>query len=166
MERLLISACLIGAKCKYSGGHNALPENALAALRKRYALVPVCPETAGGLGVPREPSERRDDAVISRSGRDVTAAYCRGAAIAGELCERFGCRTALLKERSPSCGSGAVYDGSFSGTLVPGDGVTAELLKGRGVLVVGEGELEKLLGLETVKKPPKKRSQKSPRGLF
>ena len=54
MERLLISACLIGAKCKYSGGHNALPENALAALRKRYALVPVCPETAGGLGVPRE----------------------------------------------------------------------------------------------------------------
>ena len=156
MERLLISACLIGAKCKYSGGHNALPENALAALRKRYALVPVCPETAGGLGVPREPSERRGDAVISRSGRDVTAAYCRGAAIAGELCERFGCRTALLKERSPSCGSGAVYDGSFSGTLVPGDGVTAELLKGRGVLVVGEGELEKLLGLETVKKPSKK----------
>ena len=86
----------------------------------------------------------------------MTAAYCRGAAIAGELCERFSCHTALLKERSPSCGSGAVYDGSFSGTLVPGDGVTAELLKGRGVLIVGEGELEKLLGLETVKKPSKK----------
>lgn len=143
-ERLLISACLMGAKCKYTGGHNALPTEKLAALREKYALVPVCPELSGGLGVPREPSERRSDAVISRSGRDVTEQYRLGAGTAEKLCLRFGCRRALLKERSPSCGSGKIYDGSFSGTLISGDGVTAARLKKRGVAVVGETEIEKL----------------------
>lgn len=143
-ERLLISACLMGAKCKYTGGHNALPAEKLAALREKYALVPVCPELSGGLGVPREPSERRAEAVVSRSGRDVTEQYRLGAGTAEKLCLRFGCRRALLKERSPSCGSGKIYDGSFSGTLIPGDGVTAARLKKRGVAVVGETEIEKL----------------------
>ena len=141
---LLISACLLGAKCKYSGGSNALPDAALEALRARYRLVPVCPETAGGLGVPREPSERRGMQVVMRSGRDVTAEYRAGAQLALALCRRFDCRRALLKERSPSCGSGAIYDGSFTGTLVPGDGVTAELLKRSGVRIYGESEIEAL----------------------
>jgi len=134
----LISACLIGAKCKYSGGDNRLPEKTLDALRRRYRLLPVCPEMAGGLGVPREPSERKGERVVSRSGRDVTAAYRQGANVACALGERFVCSTALLKERSPSCGCGRIYDGSFAGNKKPGDGVAAALFKRNGIAVTTE----------------------------
>ncbi len=135
METLLISACLMGRNCKYNGGNNALPPEALAALRERYRLIPVCPEAAGGLPTPRVPSERRGGSVVTRDGRDVTAAFRRGAEIAGMLAERFGARLALLKSGSPSCGSGAVYDGSFTGTLTPGDGVTTEYLKNKNLII-------------------------------
>ena len=135
METLLISACLMGCNCKYNGGNNALPPEALAALRERYRLIPVCPEAAGGLPTPRVPSERRGGSVVTRDGRDVTAAFRRGAEIAGMLAERYGARLALLKSGSPSCGSGAVYDGSFTGTLTPGDGVTAEYLKNKNLII-------------------------------
>ena len=145
MERLLISACLIGSECKYSGGSNALGREELDALRSRYLLVPVCPETAGGLGVPREPSERLGPAVVSRSGRDVTDSFSAGAEVARRLCLRFGCRMALLKERSPSCGKDGVYDGSFSGVLVPGMGMCAERLAAMGVELFGESELSELI---------------------
>lgn len=144
-ERLLISACLLGANCKYSGGSNRLPEEKLSALRERYLLLPVCPETVGGLGVPRAPSERRGEIVVSRNGTDVTAAYREGAQVACKLCERFRCRSALLKERSPSCGCGSIYDGSFTGTLIAGNGIAAEALLSRGIAVFGESEIEKLL---------------------
>ena len=144
-ERLLVSACLVGGNCKYSGGNNVLPAEKLAALRERYALVPVCPELIGGLSVPRSPCERRGGRVVNREGKDVTEAFGKGAALACELCGRFACGAALLKERSPSCGVGRVYDGTFSGRLVPGDGVTAEKLRGRGVRLCCESELEKLL---------------------
>ena len=145
MKRLLVSACLLGVDWKYSGGNNALEADTLRALREKWALVPVCPETAGGLGVPREPSERRGERVVSRSGRDVTAPFTRGAETACRLCERFGCRRALLKENSPSCGCGTIYDGSFSGTLTEGDGLTAEKLRAGGVEIFGESALERLL---------------------
>ena len=135
METLLISACLMGYNCKYNGGNNALPPEALAALRERYRLIPVCPEAAGGLPTPRVPSERRGGSVVTRDGRDVTAAFRRGAEIAGKLAERYGARLALLKSNSPSCGSGTVYDGSFTGTLTPGDGVTAEYLKNKNLTI-------------------------------
>lgn len=135
METLLISACLVGYNCKYNGGNNALPLEVLAALRERYRLIPVCPEAAGGLPTPRVPSERRGGRVVTRDGRDVTAAFRRGAEIAGMLAERFGARLALLKSGSPSCGSGAVYDGSFTGTLTPGDGVTTEYLKNKNLII-------------------------------
>ena len=137
MESLLISACLLGANCKYNGGSNALPEETLQALRMRYRLIPVCPEVAGGLPIPREPSERRGERVVSRSGRDVTAQFRQGAEVAAALALRFGARKALLKSNSPSCGSGTIYDGSFSGILIRGDGVTAERLKQLGVEVSG-----------------------------
>ena len=133
METLLISACLLGVNCKYNGGSNALPPEVLARLRQRYRLIPVCPEAAGGLPIPREPSERRGDRLVSRSGQDVTAAFRRGAETAAALAERFGAKKALLKSNSPSCGSGMIYDGSFSGTLTPGDGVAAEYLKRKNV---------------------------------
>lgn len=135
METLLISACLMGYNCKYNGGNNALPPEALAALRDRYRLIPVCPEAAGGLPTPRVPSERRGGSVVTRDGRDVTAAFRRGAEIAGKLAERTGARLALLKSGSPSCGSGMIYDGSFTGTLTPGDGVTAEYLKNKNLTI-------------------------------
>lgn len=135
METLLVSACLMGYNCKYNGGNNALPEDVLASLRQRYCLIPVCPEAAGGLPTPRTPSERRGDRVITQDGRDVTDAFRRGAELAGELAERFGAHAALLKANSPSCGSGTVYDGSFSGRLVPGDGITAEYLKRKNLII-------------------------------
>ncbi len=135
METLLISACLMGYNCKYNGGNNALPPEVLSALRERYRLIPVCPEAAGGRPTPRVPSERRGGSVVTRDGRDVTAAFRRGAEIAGKLAERYGARLALLKSNSPSCGSGTVYDGSFTGTLTPGDGVTAEYLKNKNLTI-------------------------------
>ena len=135
METLLISACLVGYNCKYNGGNNALPPEVLSALRERYRLIPVCPEAAGGLPTPRVPSERRGGSVVTRDGRDVTAAFRRGAEIAGKLAERTGARLALLKSGSPSCGSGMIYDGSFTGTLMPGDGVTAEYLKNKNLTI-------------------------------
>ena len=135
METLLISACLMGYNCKYNGGNNALPQDVLAALRQRYRLIPVCPEAAGGLPTPRMPSERRGDRVITHSGRDVTAEFRRGAELAAELAERFDAHLALLKSNSPSCGSGTIYDGSFSGRLVSGDGVTTEYLKNKNLII-------------------------------
>ena len=135
METMLISACLMGANCKYNGGSNALPEQTLAALRRHYRLIPVCPEAAGGLPTPRTPSERRGERVITRDGRDVTAEFQRGAELAGKLAERFGASLALLKSNSPSCGSGTIYDGSFSGKLICGNGITAEYLKNKNLSI-------------------------------
>ena len=145
MEKLLVSACLLGVNCKYSGGNNALPREQLTALEKKYRLVPVCPERDGGLPTPRIPSERRGERVINRAGEDVTEAFRRGAALALETARREECRIALLKERSPSCGSGAIYDGSFTGTVIPGDGVTAQRLKDMGVRVYDEDHIDDLI---------------------
>lgn len=145
MEKLLISACLTGVNCKYSGGNNALDAAVLEKLRAKYILVPVCPESDGGLSTPRDPSERVGDTVLSRYGQNVTAEFARGAEIALERAVSEGCKKALMKELSPSCGSGRIYDGTFTGTVVDGYGLAAELLKNNGVEVFGEGKIEKLL---------------------
>lgn len=145
MEKLLISACLIGAKCKYSGGANTLPEETLKALKKQYRLIPVCPETAAGLPIPRAPSEIQAGRVLSREGRDVTAFFEKGAQFALELAKRKGCSKALLKENSPSCGSGRIYDGSFCGRLTEGYGFAAAKLKQAGLEVYGETQIQELL---------------------
>ena len=146
MERkpLLISECLLGVACRYDGRSVPLPVETLSRLRSHYMLIPVCPEQLGGLKTPRAPSERCAGRVVSKHGEDVTAQYRRGAEQALYLAELFGCTRALLKERSPSCGSGKIYDGSFSGTLTDGWGVTAELLKSCGLAVFGESEVETL----------------------
>lgn len=140
--KILISACLLGACCRYDGASKAHP--LAAALAERHTLVPVCPEQLGGLPTPRPPAERRGGRVVTRSG-DVTEQYLRGAEETLKLCKLLGCEAAVLKERSPSCGRGQVYDGTFSGTLTAGDGVTAELLAAHGILVYGESQIEKLL---------------------
>ena len=140
--RVLISACLLGVCCRYDGDSKAYP--GIEQLARQHTLVPVCPEQLGGLPTPRPPAERRGDRVVTRSG-DVTEQYRRGAEEALKLCKLLGCEAAVLKERSPSCGRGAVYDGTFTGTLTPGDGVTAELLASHGIPVYGESRIEDLL---------------------
>lgn len=142
---VLISACLLGLACRYDGQSKTY--SAVEALRKEadIHLIPFCPEQGGGLATPRDPAERQGDAVRTQSGRDVTKQYRRGAAMALELAKTFGCAVAVLKEKSPSCGSGRIYDGTFTRTLTAGDGVTAELLKKHGITVVGESQIERFL---------------------
>jgi len=144
-EYLLISSCLLGIDCKYNGGNNALSEEALKALAEKYSLVPVCPECYGGLTTPRIPSERRGDRVYAADGTDVTDEFYKGARAALYLAQLTGARLALLKENSPSCGKGTIYDGTFSLTLTEGDGVTAELLIKNGIEVIGESSVGTLL---------------------
>ena len=143
MDKLLVSACLLGIPCRYDGESKPLAD--IARLREKYELIPVCPEQLGGLPTPRTPSERRDDCVVMADGTDVTAQYQEGARSALELCLREGCVAAVLKERSPSCGSGEIYDGTFTHTVIFGDGVTAELLKKNGIKIYGESKLDALL---------------------
>ena len=143
MENILVSACLLGIGCRYDGKHKADPE--VLKLKERYNLIPVCPEIFGGLPTPRIPSERIGDKVIMEDGRDVTENYQKGAEEALELCRIYNIKTAILKERSPSCGKGFVYDGTFTGVLTERDGVTAELLLSAGIRVIGESEINILL---------------------
>lgn len=137
-KKVLISSCLLGVNCRYDGRNNKLPEEKLNELKEKYELIPVCAECYGGLTTPRVPSERRNGRVYSKTGTDVTAEFEKGAGAALYLAELFGAELAILKENSPSCGSGTIYDGTFSGTLTDGDGVTAELLKKHGITVIGE----------------------------
>ena len=133
----------MGENCKYSGGNNY--HSAVEALKERYELILVCPERDGGLPTPRTPSERLGERVLSKSGDDVTAQFVRGAHLALDTALEHGCKTALLKERSPSCGCGMIYDGSFTGTVIEGDGVTAELLKAHGIQILGESRIDELM---------------------
>jgi len=138
-EKILVSACLMGAPCRYDGTAKASP--AALRLAERYEIVRVCPEALGGLPTPREPSELRGERVFMRSGRDVTGEYRRGAERALELCRKYDIRTAVLKERSPSCGLGEIFDGTFRQVRIPGSGVTARLLAENGIRVLGESEI-------------------------
>lgn len=141
--RILISACLLGARCRYDGASKLHP--LARPLMERHTLIPVCPEQLGGLPTPRLPAERQGESVVTKAGADVTEQYCRGADEAARLCRLFRCDCALLKERSPSCGHGAVYDGTFTGTLTDGDGVTAELLRDMALEIYGESDIPALL---------------------
>lgn len=138
-KKLLVSACLLGTPCRYDG--KTKQNAAVCALGEQYELLPVCPEEMGGLPTPRTPSERVGERVLMRDGRDVTAEYRRGAEEALAIYRREGCCAAVLKARSPACGCGAVYDGTFSGALVQRDGVAAELLRANGARVLTEEEL-------------------------
>jgi uncharacterized protein YbbK (DUF523 family) len=134
---LLVSACLLGVRCNHRG--EASPSSDVVALSATYRLVPVCPETVGGLPTPRPAAEiRADGSVRTAAGTDVTAAYRRGADAAVALAAAVGATEAVLKARSPSCGCDQVYDGSFSGTRIAGRGVTAAALEAAGVSVRSE----------------------------
>ena len=148
---LLISACLLGVPCRYDG--QSKPCAALELLAERFVLVPICPEQLGGLPTPRVPAERRGDRVITREGADVTANYRRGAEEALRIARITGCKTALLKAKSPSCGCGRIYDGTHTGTLTDGSGVTAQLLAENGMTVFTEEQLEALYAAEQINIP-------------
>ena len=142
-RNLLISACLLGIPCRYDG--KRVTKVDISALRKKYNLIPICPEIYGGLPTPRIPSERVGGRVLMKDGRDVTENYKRGAEASLDIAKANGVSLALLKARSPSCGKGLIYDGSFSGTLTEGDGVAAELLMKEEITVFTEEELDLLL---------------------
>ena len=142
---ILISACLLGAPCRYDGTGKLEP--ALAGPRAPgHPLAPAGPVGGGGLPTPRPPAERRPDGrVATREGVDVTAEYRSGAEQALKIAQAHGCTLAVLKECSPSCGRGIIYDGTFSRTLVPGSGVAAQLLEEQGIAVYGESRLDELI---------------------
>ena len=139
---ILVSACLLGCPCRYDG--KSKPNAAVLSLMAEHTLIPICPEQMGGLATPRLPAECKEGGVFTQAGTNVTDQYRRGAEEALRLATLYGCTCAILKERSPSCGSGQIYDGSFSRTLVDGDGVTASLLKQQGIAVYGESEVDNL----------------------
>ncbi len=144
----LVSACLLGIPCRYDGA--ACPHDQLQALATRGDVLPICPEVVGGLPIPRPPAEIQGGdggdvldgqaQVVNVEGKDVTAEFLAGAQRALRIVQRCGIQEAILKARSPSCGVGQIYDGSFSGRLVEGDGVTAALLKREGIIVKNEEE--------------------------
>ena len=142
-EAILISACLLGVPCRYDG--KSIPNDAVWQLAKTYRLIPVCPEVMGGLPTPREPMELQGDRVVGQSGADGTSAYRKGAQIALDLAKQYGCRAALLKERSPSCGAGEIHNGRFDGGMVPGNGITAACLLAEGIAVFHERQIDKLV---------------------
>jgi uncharacterized protein YbbK (DUF523 family) len=143
---LLISACLLGVACNHEG--RGSPRAVVEELGRRYRLIPVCPEVLGGLSTPRPAAELQGGdgaailaggaAVVNVDGHDVTAAYLRGAEAAVTLARSAGATRAVLKARSPSCGSSRVYDGTFSRRLVDGQGVTAAALRAAGIEVCSD----------------------------
>lgn len=141
--RVVFSQCLLGVRCRYDGKCAARQEVCDAAIARGW--IPICPEILGGLSTPRPPAERVGDGVMSRDGADVTQQYCRGAEQALKIAKLYGARYALLKERSPSCGCGEIYDGTFTGTKIAGDGLTAALFKEHGIQVFGESHLDALI---------------------
>ena len=143
MEKILISACLIGDKVRYDGKSNYNPK--IQNLLEKYELVPFCPEVEGGLSIPRIPCERYNGKVINKDGKNVTKYFEKGADLALNICQYLGIRIAILKENSPSCGTKKVYNGKFEGKLISGEGVTAELLKRKGIKVISEEEIDSLL---------------------
>ena len=132
--KIMVSACLLGENCKYSGGNNLRPE--LLRLLSGHTVIPVCPEVLGGLPVPRIPAEIVDGTVINREGVSVDAAFRRGAGKALEIAAAEQPDLVILQPRSPSCGAGQIYDGTFSGTLVRGKGVFAEMAVNAGFRVM------------------------------
>ena len=143
MEKILISACLIGDKTRYDGHSNYHP--LVKELLVKYELVPFCSEVEGGLSVPRKPSEIKGNRVINKDGKDVTKNYQKGAELALNICKYLDIKIAILKDGSPACGVHEIHDGNFKGHRIKGMGITASLLSQNGIKVISENEIETLL---------------------
>ncbi len=138
---ILVSACLAGIGCQYDGKDNT--NKKVVELVKLGQAIPVCPEQLGGLPTPRTPSERRGDRIITQEGEDVTNQFKRGAREALQLAQLVNSKKAILKSNSPSCGCGQIYDGTFSGKYIKGDGIFTEILKENHVEVLSDLEITK-----------------------
>lgn len=148
MKKILVSACLCGDPCRYDG--KAVPSDDPTFLKwlEEGRFVQVCPEILAGLGVPRGESQRRGDRVVTIEGRDVTIAFYKGAEATLALAKEEDVAFCILKQRSPSCGSCIIHDGTFSGVKIPGQGVATEILRNAGYRVVGEDQMEEAIMLE------------------
>lgn len=140
---ILVSACLLGVKCRYDGEGKKYSQ--LENLPEEINLIPVCPEQLGGLPTPRPKSEKRGERVFNIMNQDVTENFKRGAEEVLFIARKLNCKTAFLKEQSPSCGKGKIYNGEFKGILIEGDGVCAKLLSEEGIRVMGESGIEDFL---------------------
>lgn len=142
MENILVSSCLLGRNCKYDGKNN-LNVN-IKALENKYKIIEICPECLGGLSTPRDPSEIKEGKVYSSKGKDVTTYFLSGAEKALELARENGCKIAILKALSPSCGYGEIYDGSFAHKKIEGNGITASLLSENQIKIYNEKNFEEM----------------------
>ena len=133
---ILVSACLLGVACRYDGKSKEVSK--IKELLKDHNLIPICPEQLGGLPTPRVPSEKNGEKVINSEGIDVTLEYNKGAHETLRIAKLFNCKVAILKAKSPSCGFGKIYDGTFSKNLILGNGVTAQVLIDNGIKVFTE----------------------------
>lgn len=131
--KIMISACLLGENCKYSGGNNQ--NEKLLQLLSGHTVIPVCPEVLGGLPTPRSPAEIVNGCVTNRDGISVDRAFRQGAEKALEIAKQEQPDLIVLQSRSPSCGLKQIYDGTFSGTLIPGQGVFAEMARKEGFIL-------------------------------
>ncbi len=140
--KILVSACLIGKNCKYDGNNNLINDLRIQKLINDESFVPACPEVLGGLSIPRTPAERIKDRVINKDGIDVTKEYYNGAIASFNILKDNTIKVALLKAKSPSCGKGLIYDGTFTKTLIEGNGVFADLLIENKIKIFTEKELD------------------------
>ena len=136
---ILVSACLAGVKCRYDGNDNA--NNEVIDMVKKGIAIPICPEQLGGLTTPRIPAEIIDDKVINKKGENVTSHFKKGAKETLRIAELANCHKAILKQSSPSCGYGKIYDGSHTGRIIEGMGLTAKLLLLKGIKIITEEDL-------------------------
>ena len=134
----IVSACLCGEKVRYDGKEKTVKK--IKQLIDEGKAIMVCPEVEGGLPVPRHPCEIQNDKVINTLGEDKTSEFKKGAEITLQLCKKYNIKKAILKEKSPSCGSKCIYDGTFSRTPIPGQGITAKLLRENGIEVISDEE--------------------------
>ena len=166
MEKILVSACLLGSKVRYNGRDLPCSNDVLKEWYQKGRIVPVCPEVAAGLPIPRPPAEikngdgdnvlNHEAMAIENTGQDVSQAFISGAKIALRLCQENNIKVAILTEFSPSCGSSKIYNGDFSNTKIAGFGVTSALLMKNGIKVFSQHNLKE--AAEFIRNPQRKRS--------
>lgn len=145
MQNILISACLLGVDCKYNGSNNKLDDEIINLLKEKYNLIPVCPEIMGGMPTPRNPIEIKDGKVFDYDGEEFTKEFEKGSEEVLKLAKLYNSSIAILKEKSPSCGSNYIYDGTFNHQKIKGMGFTAQKLSKENIKLFNEENVKKLL---------------------
>lgn len=146
-ERVLVSACLLGYPIRHNGSDKKISDELIDRLKDSAEVISACPEMLGGLPCPRLPSEQQSHTgkVIASNGRDISVFFRLGAHETLNICKNYGIRVAVLKSKSPSCGKGFIYDGSFTGQLTQGEGITSRLLSENGIEIFNESEVRQAI---------------------